>query len=120
MGTDLYTGLPSNTWLIVFVVLWLIVMAGVVAVVADRHGRNGATWFLVSLLVTPVVALALLIMDTKPDRAPLLAGPRPEADAKPRGMPANTRPCPNCKAPVLRSRESCPSCGVRLVAGAWR
>ena len=38
--------------------------------------------------------------------------PAQRAQEPPRGVPADTRPCPECAAPVLPTRTNCPSCGA--------
>ena len=102
MGTEL-----------IFVILWLLGLSVIVAVVAANYGKNPGLWFLVGL-AAPVLALPLLIIVTKIEGAPVTRRASSAAASRPRGMPANTHPCPKCNAPVLRSRDRCPSCGVQL------
>lgn len=86
-----------------WIVGW-VVLAIVVAFVAPIRGRSGFGWFLVALLLSPVIALLLLIV------LPDLKGEIAE-----RGR---SRQCPFCAERVKREAIVCRHCGRDLAAAA--
>lgn len=72
--------------LITVLVIWGVAVAVVVAVVAQRHGRHPFLWFGLSVVLSPIIALLLLIVELKPDaqaptREKKVRPPRPRETA---------------------------------------
>ena len=55
-GTDLLAGIYVNGLVLGVLVAWL-VLAAVVGAAAHSRGRNGAGWFLLAILISPLLAL---------------------------------------------------------------
>jgi hypothetical protein len=87
---------------IVFV-LW-IVLSVAIAVAASNRGHNGAGWFFLSLLISPVIALLFLIASR--DR-------RLEVTIRQAGKDEEgpTKVCPRCAERVKRAAKVCRFCG---------
>lgn len=79
------------------VVIWLI-MAGVVAVIANSKGFDTSGWFIYGALLWPI-ALAHVIV--KPSAAVTRQASRP------------TKKCPECAEMVLAEAQVCRFCGNR-------
>ena len=100
---------------VVLIVIWVIVLAIGVAVAASRYGKNGALWLLLSLVLSPLMALLLLMMETRTyaGRAPVIASSGETKDTPPALSPGMTS-CPKCDNPVPRKSSHCPTCGLYL------
>jgi hypothetical protein len=74
----------------------------VVAVYAARRGRSGTGWFILSVLISPLLAglLCLAVGSNKEDD-----GPNPDTHVK----------CPDCRELVLRDARRCKHCGCTLI-----
>lgn len=82
-----------------------VVLAIVVGAVASAAGRGGFGYFVLSLLLSPVLGLLVLIIMAV--AKPVL----PEsADKRPR------IPCPQCAEMVLPQALRCPHCGFEVAA----
>ena len=77
-------------------------LAVVVAVFAARRGRSGFGWFVLALLISPLLA-GLLCLALGSRHAP--DGPTPETHVK----------CPDCRELVLRDARRCKHCGCSLI-----
>ncbi len=91
-----------------FVLFWL-VGAIVVAVIASNRGRSGFGWFLLSLVLSPLICLILVLALGKTGAA---AAPRDEA-----GQVITTEShvrCPDCRELVRRDARKCKHCGTAL------
>lgn len=88
------------------VLLWFI-FAIVVGIAASSRGRIGFGWFLLSLLLSPVIGLILVLV--LPDRSPPrdLTGERITVKTHVR--------CPDCRELVRADASKCKHCGARLV-----
>ncbi len=77
-------------------------LAFVVAVYAARRGRSGSGWFILSVLISPLLAglLCLAVGPKKTDE-----GPSPDTHVK----------CPDCRELVLRDARRCKHCGCSLI-----
>lgn len=82
----------DDWWLLLF----LLIFAVIIGVAAENRGRSAIRWFLLSCLITPVLALiALLVMPRGGSE-----GPQPQAVYTP--------------PPPLDPRKVCPDCGEQV------
>lgn len=80
---------------------WFLLSVGV-AILAGRYGRNGAGWFILALLISPLIAAVLV----------LALGPVPRsAAAESGGLTADFRKCPRCAEPIRAEAKVCRFCG---------
>jgi len=77
-------------------------LASAVAAYAERRGRNRIAWFLVSLLLSPLIGFLLV------------AGSR---DLKPKTTIEPRAPCPHCAEQILPAAKICPHCRSPLDPG---
>src|SRR5262245_22211397 len=86
-----------------FVWFFLSIIVGVVA--HSRRGRDGTGWFLLSLLISPLLAglLVLALADKRVKRAAI-------AEAR------ESRDCPFCSERIKRSAVRCRYCGADLTS----
>jgi hypothetical protein len=82
-------------------IFWLI-FAAVVGVIASSRGRSGFGWFLISVLISPL--LGVLLVALLPSLKPAPGAPTPETHVK----------CPDCAELVLKEARVCKHCGCRL------
>lgn len=80
--------------------LWII-LAIVIGVIAGARGRSGFGWFLISVLLSPLIGLILVAL------LPSL---------KDRPTPATHVKCPDCAELVRNEARVCKHCGCRLVS----
>lgn len=85
-----------------FVIFWVVFSVAVWAL-ASRRGRSGLGWFLLSLLISPLLAIVLLLIlrDLKDQEG----RPNPNTHVK----------CPDCREFVLREAKVCKHCGCKLI-----
>lgn len=83
-----------------FVALWLI-FAAVVGFIASGRGRSGFWWFLLSLVLSPLICMIVVLVMKKIDPN----APKPSTHFR----------CPDCKEFVLKEARVCKHCGCKLV-----
>jgi hypothetical protein len=88
----------------IFIISWLI-FAVVVGVAANARGRSGFGWFLVALLISPLVALVLVLVMKKIE--PPVVQPK---------APTDERPCPFCAEAIKKAAIKCRHCGSEVPA----
>jgi rRNA maturation protein Nop10 len=81
-----------------FVGFWLL-CAVVVAVIAASRGRSGFGWFLLACVISPLLAVILVLALGSPSK-----GPTAQTHTK----------CPECREFVLRDARKCKHCGAAL------
>jgi hypothetical protein len=81
--------------------LWFIFSIAV-AVIASLLGRSGIGWFVLSLLISPLLAVIVLAIA---GRAADADAPKPDTHVK----------CPDCAELVRKEARVCKHCGCRLV-----
>lgn len=84
-------------------VFWLI-MAGVVAFVANSKGQSGGLWFLYGLILWPIALIHAIVIQKNP-----------EAIERQNYNEGKIR-CPNCADWVYKQAKTCPHCQHRLTA----
>lgn len=89
---------PEGIWTVI--ALWA-VMAGLVAWMATNRGRSGLAWFLVSVLLSPLIAFFALVLMPNQKKAE----PAPASGA-----------CPRCQTPRVSGQRVCAGCGLDLWA----
>lgn len=86
---------------------WL-VFAVVIGVIASSRGRSGFGWFLIALLLSPLIGLILVLV------FPRLGSPiNPET-----GLPITPEThvrCPDCRELVRHDARKCKHCGTALI-----
>lgn len=80
---------------------WLI-MAGVVAFVANSKGKSGGLWFFYGLVIWPIALIHAIVTSKEP-----------EAVERQQLNQGNIR-CPNCADWVYKQAKTCPHCQHRL------
>lgn len=83
--------------------LWF-AFAVVVGVGASARGRNGFGWWLLAMLISPLLAVILLALL-----------PSIGSDTVPAPSPNTHVKCPDCAELVLREARACKHCGCKLV-----
>ncbi len=79
-----------------WVLLFVLIGAVIVAMIADYKGRNAMGWFLFGLVLWPIALVAILLEDNR--------------------SPDNSQwPCPHCAELVLAKANVCPHCQTELV-----
>lgn len=105
--------IPRSIWQALkmeWLFIWLF-LAILVGVFAHRRGRMGFGWFVLAVMLSPLLTWLLL----------LAIGPAKRAGATPAPAPsplADTRdrvPCPECRELVLRDARKCKHCSSVLV-----
>src|SRR2546429_9188062 len=81
-----------------FFMFWL-VFSVVVAIGASGRGRHGPGWFLLSMVISPLLAFLLLMM--LPSRSKSAGAPETQ----------ELRKCPECAELILREAKKCKHCG---------
>lgn len=81
-------------------IIWF-VLSILVGLYAGSRGRGSGNWFVVAMLLSPLIGLIFLAV------LPNLNGiPNDDTHTK----------CPDCAEPILREAKVCKHCGRRLVA----
>ena len=81
-----------------------------IAFIANLRGRNGIGWFLISLMLSPLIGLILVLALPKQGEA---GAPRDES-----GQIITTKShvrCPDCRELVRHDANKCKHCGTMLV-----
>lgn len=78
--------------------------AAIVGVIAVNWNRSGIVWFLLSAVISPLLALILL----------LIGGKQQDRDPN-RPRPATHVICPDCGEYVRKEARVCKHCGCKLV-----
>lgn len=83
-------------------VIWIILSAALWAFASSR-GRSGFMWFLLSLVISPLLAFVLLLVlrNLKEDEGK----PNPNTHVR----------CPDCREFVLKEAKVCKHCGCKLI-----
>jgi len=82
-----------------YVALW-IVFSIVAGIIAGAKGRSGFGYFLLSLILSPLIGLILAA-----------ALPRIDQPQAAQADPMLYRRCPECAEPILREAHKCKHCG---------
>jgi len=91
-------------------VIGWVVFSVIVAIIAANRGRSGFGWFVLSLLLSPllmgILVLALgRVGGTVQAAAPGQEAPTPDTHVR----------CPDCRELVRRDAKKCKHCGITLV-----
>lgn len=91
-----------------FFLFWFI-FAVILGVAAYGRGRSGIGWFFLAMIISPLLALILLVLlpnlKTEGLAQPGTAAPTPDTHVK----------CPDCAELVMREARVCKHCGCKLV-----
>jgi hypothetical protein len=82
-----------------FFIFWM-AFSVVVAIGAAGRGRHGPGWFLLSMVISPLLAFLLLMM--LPSRSKSSGAPETQ----------ELRKCPDCAELILREAKKCKHCGA--------
>lgn len=92
-----------------FVVGWLF-LSVLVGVLASGRGRSGFGWFLISLVLSPLISgVAVLVLPKIGESAAALD------ELGQRITPETHVRCPDCKELVRREARKCKHCGAALI-----
>lgn len=91
------------------VLIWF-VGAIAVGVGASSRGRSGFGWFILSLLISPLLTLILLLVMPNLAEKAAAEATKPNADTHVK--------CPDCAELVLKEAKVCKHCGCKLVPQA--
>lgn len=87
------------------IVFFWFLFSVVVGIIAASRGRHGFGWFLLSILISPLLACILVLALGSKQQAVVSGAPTPETHVK----------CPDCRELVLREARVCKHCGCKLV-----
>jgi hypothetical protein len=84
------------------IALFWLLFAIVVAIIASSRGRGGFGWFVLAVVISPLLAIILVfgLKNLKVDAN----APNPNTHVK----------CPDCKELVLKEASVCKHCGCKL------
>jgi hypothetical protein len=85
-------------------IFWVVMAIGV-GIGGAHYGRNGIAWFLIALLLSPLIGFILLAIAGR-------LGPQPAADAP---TPETHVKCPDCRELVRKDARKCRYCGCGLI-----
>jgi len=86
-------------------IFW-VVMAFVVALVAGAKGGSPAGWFIYGLVIWPVALIHALVM------------PHTAESERSRAAAAGRQPCPHCAEMILPEARVCPFCRLEVEGGS--
>lgn len=78
-------------------------LALLIGALASSFGRNGFGWFLIALVLSPLIGGIALLIAGRKDESPSLRTRGP------------TMKCPECREEVLQEARVCKHCGHRLL-----
>jgi hypothetical protein len=83
-------------------IVWFILSVAV-GTYAEKKGRSGVSWWLLAMVISPLIAFifALIADDLRVDPSQ----PNPDTHLK----------CPDCRELVLKDARKCKHCGCALV-----
>lgn len=85
------------------IIVLYVIFAAIVGVIAGSWGRSGFIWFLLSIVISPLLGIIILIIVGK---------------ARDRGMdrisPSTHVICPDCAEHIRKEARVCKHCGCRL------
>jgi len=92
-----------------FAVFYFILCIGI-AIGANSRGRSAIGWFLLSLLISPLLSLIFLALasNLKAEAVTKAGQPSPDTHVK----------CPDCAELVLNEARVCKHCGCKLIPQA--
>ncbi len=88
---------------------WL-VFSVVVAVAASSRGRSGFGWFLLSFILSPLLAIILVLVLPKIGQAAMATD-----EIGGRISEATHVRCPDCRELVRKDARKCKHCGTELI-----
>lgn len=83
-------------------ITWFI-LSILVGLFAGSRGRGSGNWFVVSMLLSPLIGL--IFVAVLPNLKELADKPNPDSHVK----------CPDCAELVLKEAKVCKHCGCRLI-----
>jgi RNA polymerase subunit RPABC4/transcription elongation factor Spt4 len=89
------------------ILLWWFLFSVAAGIIAASKGRHGFGYFLLSMVLSPLIGLILTIALPSSAVAAVPAGPTPATHVK----------CPDCAEFILIEAKVCKHCGCRLVSG---
>lgn len=91
------------------IVFFWFLFSVVVAIVAGSRGRSAIGWWLLSMLISPLLGIILVA---------LLPSLKVVSAAAPAPTPETHVKCPDCRELILKEARVCKHCGCRLVPQA--
>lgn len=99
-----------------YLVFWLL-MAAVVAIVANSKGRNAFLWFLYGFLIWPIALVHIIVSKAAPPRLTVAEAAAAEEARRIAEEEARRYPCPNCAERIKPAARVWPRCQRDLPDG---
>lgn len=87
------------------IILGWFIFSIVAGVIASSKGRSGFGYFILSLLLSPIIGILIAIGVPTINTQPQAGTPHPDTHVK----------CPDCKEFILKEANVCKHCGCKLV-----
>lgn len=95
---------------IIGITLFWALLAIIIGIIANARGRSGIAWFVIALLISPLIAVVILAMVPSKSK-PAEPTPTPAQAAEPA---RKTKRCPQCAEDIMFEALRCKHCGAEI------